>query len=86
MRRWPDKPGPRTCLERKIVWAEGQIRATRGVIWTSGAPNDFSRSYDTPISPIHFPDEAKLEQGLTEIPTIGLIMRILKWAVLDLNQ
>jgi len=26
----------------------------------SGAPNDFSRSYDMPISPTHFPDEPKI--------------------------
>ena len=30
--------------ERKIVWAEGKIRADWGVILHSGAPNDFSRT------------------------------------------
>ena len=31
----------------------------RREICASGAPNDFSRSYDIPISPIHFPDVSK---------------------------
>jgi len=44
MRRWLEHKEPRSYFERKIVWAEGQIRAARGVIWASGAPNDFSRS------------------------------------------
>jgi len=30
-------------IKRKIVWAEGKIRAGRGVILPSGAPNDSSR-------------------------------------------
>jgi len=44
MRRWLEHKEPRSYFERKIVWAEGQIRAAKGVIWASGAPNDFSRS------------------------------------------
>jgi hypothetical protein len=33
------------------------IRATRGVIWTSGAPNDFSRSCDSPSTPVYYSEE-----------------------------
>jgi len=50
-------------VERKTVWAEGQIRATRGVIWTSWAPDDFSRSCETLIATIHYSDEPKNDKG-----------------------
>ncbi|MFH1882784.1 MAG: hypothetical protein ABIL62_08760, partial [Planctomycetota bacterium] len=45
------------CLERKIVWAEAQIWGTWGEICASGAPNDFSRSSETPIAPTHYSEE-----------------------------
>ena len=32
-------------FHQKIVWAEGKIRAGRGVIWASGAPNDFLMNF-----------------------------------------
>jgi len=54
---WLRSRWTRSCLERKIVWAEGQIRATRGVIWTSGAPNDFSPSSESRSTPIHYSQE-----------------------------
>jgi len=49
--RWPAPARLRGRIERKIVWADGQISAARGVIWTSGDPNDFSRSLGTTRSP-----------------------------------
>jgi hypothetical protein len=54
------------CVERKIVWAEGQIRATRGVIWTSGAPNNFARPSDSPNGPIHYSEESEKIQKITK--------------------
>ena len=44
-------------MERKTVWAEAQIRAAWGGICASGAPNDFSRSPETPNAPTHYSDE-----------------------------
>ncbi len=34
--------------------------AAWGEICASGAPNDFSRSSETPNAPTHFPDEPKI--------------------------
>jgi len=46
-------------LERKIVWAEAQIWGRRGEICAFGAPNDFSRSSETPNTPTHYSEEPK---------------------------
>ncbi|MFH1884563.1 MAG: hypothetical protein ABIL62_17850, partial [Planctomycetota bacterium] len=59
---------------RKIVWAEAQIWGTWGEICASGAPNDFSRSSETPIAPTHYSEEPKIN-GFhivrVEIATVG---------------
>ncbi len=39
-------PVPGEMVERKIVWADAQIWGVGGEICASGAPGDFSRSYD----------------------------------------
>ncbi len=46
-------PLPWEMLKRKIVWADAQIWGVPwgGEICASGAPGDFSRSYDTPTGP-----------------------------------
>jgi len=45
-------------LERKIVGAEAQIWGRRGEICASGAPNDFSRSSETPNTTTHYSEKS----------------------------
>jgi len=69
-------------LERKIVWAEAQIWVAWGEICASGAPNDFSRSSETPNAPTHFPDEPFF--SLTDLTPQGgsasIFVKIVNWS------
>ncbi len=62
MRRWTKQIRALELCGEKIVWAEAQIWGRRGEICASGAPNDFSRSSETPNTPTHYSEEPKKER------------------------
>jgi len=73
MSRWPlQVRALESSGEKNRPWG---IRATRGVIWTSGpalslsngAPNDFSRPSESRRTPIHYSKEAKFSAILQHI-------------------
>jgi hypothetical protein len=64
-----------------VVWREKSLgfRLNFGLLWgeicASGAPNDFSRSSETPNAPTHFPDEPKNHNIFIFPPALDVIGR-----------
>jgi hypothetical protein len=57
-----------------------------GKICASGAPNDFSRSFETPIVPTHFPEEPKIYVFLTAYKGVFVQKRsLLKTKIFNLE-
>jgi len=66
-------------LERKIVCPEAQIWGRRGEICASGAPNDFSRSSETPNTPTHYSEEPKYFLSNMVAGSEGITLEWLLW-------
>lgn len=63
MGKWPAQIGALELLREKNRLGRGSDLGTWGDICTSGAPNDFSRSYGIPRLPTHYSQEPKIVEA-----------------------